>query len=127
MRIGIREQLGLLVLLTTLIALAVVAIATVCPHTQLLSSLGLLLMERPIVGQQLQLRRQHKVRIISLGLTIPSLNYLKIIKPDPYGLTLCRAAVHKSPHSPVERASCFDSCVDSERIAALQSRQQYRC
>ena len=30
MRIGIREQLGLLVLLTTLIALAVVAVATVC-------------------------------------------------------------------------------------------------
>ena len=29
MRIGIREQLGLLVLLTTLIALAVVAVATV--------------------------------------------------------------------------------------------------
>ena len=32
MRIGIREQLGLLVLLTTLIALAVVAVATVCIH-----------------------------------------------------------------------------------------------
>lgn len=30
MRIPIREQLGLLVLLTSLIALAVVAIATVC-------------------------------------------------------------------------------------------------
>ena len=29
MRIGIREQLGLLVLLTTLVALAVVAVATV--------------------------------------------------------------------------------------------------
>lgn len=33
MRIGIREQLGLLVLLTTLIALAVVAVATVCPFS----------------------------------------------------------------------------------------------
>lgn len=33
MRIGIREQLGLLVLLTTLIALAVVAVATVRPSS----------------------------------------------------------------------------------------------
>jgi len=32
MRIGIREQLGLLVLLTTLVALAVVAVATVIPN-----------------------------------------------------------------------------------------------
>ena len=38
MRIGIREQLGLLVLLTTLIALAVVAIATVNPDTSSLST-----------------------------------------------------------------------------------------
>lgn len=36
MRIGIREQLGLLVLLTTLIALAVVAVATVLSLSVLL-------------------------------------------------------------------------------------------
>ena len=56
MRIGIREQLGLLVLLTTLIALAVVAIATVNPYPPFLNNTGQLLMNIAVVGQQLQLR-----------------------------------------------------------------------
>jgi hypothetical protein len=43
MRIGIREQLGLLVLLTTLVALAVVAVATVIPGSlNLVSVYGVL-------------------------------------------------------------------------------------
>ena len=56
MRIGIREQLGLLVLLTTLTALAVVAIATVNPHLPLLNHTVHLLMNMVLVGQQLQFR-----------------------------------------------------------------------
>ena len=54
MRIGIREQLGLLVLLTTLIALAVVAVATVFyfyPVKPLLA--GCVLMTLAPVGEQL--------------------------------------------------------------------------
>ena len=47
MRIPIREQLGLLVLLTSLVALAVVAIATVCiPHANNSSSFTLLILTK---------------------------------------------------------------------------------
>ncbi len=56
MRIGIREQLGLLVLLTTLSALAVVAIATVRHFPLQVSSISRLLMMILLVGQQLQSR-----------------------------------------------------------------------
>ena len=62
MRVGIREQLGILVLLTSLVALAVVAIATVsCTPSFFLLPLTNDIYIR-LVGKQLQLRREHQVR-----------------------------------------------------------------
>lgn len=58
MRIPIREQLGLLVLLTSLIALAVIAIATVRQASSLRMGPNPNLV---LVGEQLQLRRGYQV------------------------------------------------------------------
>ena len=61
MRIGIREQLGLLVLLATLIALAVIAIATVSLPITCGELILALLRHLKLVDYKLQLRRQHQV------------------------------------------------------------------
>ena len=75
MRIPIREQLGLLVLLTSLIALAVVAIATVIPLIHILLPSPLLIF--PSVGHQLQICCRDKVSC-----------YLAIIPISPTNLML---------------------------------------
>ena len=61
MRIPIREQLGLLVLFTSLIALAVIAIATVSILSCCVIE-ELRLMRAHLVGDKLQLRRWYPVR-----------------------------------------------------------------
>ena len=75
MRIGIREQLGLLVLVTTLVALAVVAVATVF-HSFLATLQTCVLISLTSVGKQLQLCDWHQVWttlyvfLLSLKLTV---------------------------------------------------------